>query len=169
MIIILSFSEAVSLSSVTISYTAMANFTMLLLGELGAWTDLFSEFPVVADAASQGAASFSHMLAVPVVPGVVCLDAVQLHTAFFVFQCVKQKFSDLGKCTVCHMGQFTFNLRKSSLEVVRTECSDIIVTVLILFSKVSQFECGSCILMRLFVDLLSPYSNSMVKVSDRPR
>jgi hypothetical protein len=33
--------------------------------------DLFSEFPVVADAAVRGAASFSHPSAVPMVAGVV--------------------------------------------------------------------------------------------------
>jgi hypothetical protein len=41
-------------------------------------TSLFSEIPVVADAAAQGVASFSHLSAVPVVAGVACLDAVQL-------------------------------------------------------------------------------------------
>jgi hypothetical protein len=39
---------------------------------------MFSEFPVVADVAAWGAASFFHLSAVPVVADVVCLDAVQL-------------------------------------------------------------------------------------------
>jgi hypothetical protein len=41
-------------------------------------TDLFSEFPVVADAAARGAAIFSHLSAMPVVTGVAYLDSVQL-------------------------------------------------------------------------------------------
>jgi hypothetical protein len=42
-------------------------------------TDLFSKFPVVADAAEWVAARFSHLSAVPVVAVVECLDAMQLH------------------------------------------------------------------------------------------
>jgi hypothetical protein len=45
-------------------------FNVSLLVEL---EDLFSEFPVMADAAARGAASFSHMSAVPVVVGVFVL------------------------------------------------------------------------------------------------
>jgi hypothetical protein len=41
-------------------------------------TDLFSEFPVVADAVAWGTKSFYDMSAVPMVAGVTCLDAVQL-------------------------------------------------------------------------------------------
>jgi hypothetical protein len=41
-------------------------------------TDLFSEFPVVADAATREATIFSHLAAVPVVAGVAHLDAAQL-------------------------------------------------------------------------------------------
>jgi hypothetical protein len=36
-------------------------------------TDLFSEFPVVADAATWGPAGFSHIFAVLVIAGVACL------------------------------------------------------------------------------------------------
>jgi hypothetical protein len=43
-------------------------------------TDQFSEFPIVADAATR----FSHLSAVPVVAGVECLDAVQLHRTALV-------------------------------------------------------------------------------------
>jgi hypothetical protein len=42
-------------------------------------TDLFSEFPVLTDVAALGAGCFSHLSTVPVVVGVECLDAVQLH------------------------------------------------------------------------------------------
>jgi hypothetical protein len=47
-------------------------------------TDLFSEFPVVADAAARGATSFSHVSAVPLVAGLTCLDAVQLRSTALV-------------------------------------------------------------------------------------
>jgi hypothetical protein len=46
--------------------------------------DQFSEFPVVADAAAQDAACVSHLSMVPVVAGVVCLDAVQLERTALV-------------------------------------------------------------------------------------
>jgi hypothetical protein len=39
-------------------------------------TDLFSEFPVVADAAEQGGASFSHLSPVSVAAVIECLDAM---------------------------------------------------------------------------------------------
>jgi hypothetical protein len=112
------------------------------------------------------------MTAVPMVADIACLDAVQLRTRFFVLQCLTQTFSYLGKGIVCLVGQFTLNLRKSSLgkpRVVCAKCSDIIVNILILFSKVSQFEVGLYTLPRLFFDMLSPCSNSLVKVSHRPR
>jgi hypothetical protein len=41
-------------------------------------TDLFSEFPVVAVAAAQGAACLSHLSAVPGVANFAYLDAVKL-------------------------------------------------------------------------------------------
>jgi hypothetical protein len=47
-------------------------------------TDLFSEFPVVADAAARGPESFYYMSVVPVVAGIVCLDAVELHRTALV-------------------------------------------------------------------------------------
>jgi hypothetical protein len=40
--------------------------------------DLFSEFPVVVNAAMQEATSFSHLFAVPVAADVACPDAPQL-------------------------------------------------------------------------------------------
>jgi hypothetical protein len=42
-------------------------------------TDLFYEFPVVADAAEWDAARFSHLSVVPVVAVVESLDVMQLH------------------------------------------------------------------------------------------
>jgi hypothetical protein len=48
----------------------VATFSVSLLVELGACTDLFSEFPVVEEAAAQQAESFSRMSAVPVVSSV---------------------------------------------------------------------------------------------------
>jgi hypothetical protein len=84
MTIILSFSDTASLSSVMNCCTTVGTFSVLLV-ELGACTeDLFTELPVVADAATQGATWFSHMSAVIVVVGVVCLDAVQLQRTAFV-------------------------------------------------------------------------------------
>jgi hypothetical protein len=60
--------------------TTVCTFNMSLSDKVGpVLTDLFSEFPVVADAAERGAARFSHVSAVPVVAVVECLDAVQLH------------------------------------------------------------------------------------------
>jgi hypothetical protein len=47
-------------------------------------TDLFSEFPVVADAAAWGASCFSHMSVVPVIADVECLDAMQLRRTALV-------------------------------------------------------------------------------------
>jgi hypothetical protein len=79
MTIILSCSDTVALSSVIICCATVATFNMSLLDELGL-TDLLSEFPVVADTAARGAASFSHISALSVVAGVSCLDAVQLPT-----------------------------------------------------------------------------------------
>jgi hypothetical protein len=76
MTIILSFSDAVSQSSVMICCIAVSS-----LVELG---DLFSQFPVVADAAARRAGSFSRMSAMPVVAGVACLDAVQLRRSALV-------------------------------------------------------------------------------------
>jgi hypothetical protein len=55
-----------------------------LLVKLGDCTDLFIEFPVVADAAAQGFASFFHISAVSVVAGIVSLDAVQLYRTALV-------------------------------------------------------------------------------------
>jgi 6,7-dimethyl-8-ribityllumazine synthase len=46
--------------------------------------DLLYEFPVVADAAARGSSSISHMFSVPVIAGVACLDAVQLHRTALV-------------------------------------------------------------------------------------
>jgi hypothetical protein len=42
-------------------------------------TDPFSENPLVADAAEQGAARFSHLSAVPVAAVVESLETIQLH------------------------------------------------------------------------------------------
>jgi hypothetical protein len=84
MIIILSFSDTTSPSSVMISCITEVTFNLLLLAELGACTDLLSEFPVVADAAARGGERSSHMPAVPVVASVACLDAVQLRKTFLV-------------------------------------------------------------------------------------
>jgi hypothetical protein len=44
--------------------------------------DVFSEFPVVADAAAGGSICFPPLSSVPVAAGVACLDAVQLVVLF---------------------------------------------------------------------------------------
>jgi hypothetical protein len=61
--------------------TALAIFNVLLLGELGAYTDrpvFLILFWIVLDAAALGASSFSHLSVVHVVVGVACLDAAEL-------------------------------------------------------------------------------------------
>jgi hypothetical protein len=84
-IIILSSSDTASLSSLMICRTTVATFNLSLSDELGpVLIDPFSEFPVVADAAERGAASFSHLSAVPVVAVVAYLDAVHLRRAVLV-------------------------------------------------------------------------------------
>jgi hypothetical protein len=77
MIITLSSSDTASLSSLVICRTTVATFNLSLSDEMGlVLTDLFSEFPVVADADALGAARFSHLFAVPVVAVVQCPDAL---------------------------------------------------------------------------------------------
>jgi hypothetical protein len=66
--------------------TVVATFNVSLSDELGVCTDLFSDFPVVADAAARGAERFSHLFAVHVVTGVEYLDAVQLRRTALVRQ-----------------------------------------------------------------------------------
>jgi hypothetical protein len=62
--------------------TTVATFIFSLSDKLGGCTDRpVAEFPVVADAAERGAASLSHLSAVPVVAVVESLDAIQLHKA----------------------------------------------------------------------------------------
>jgi hypothetical protein len=76
----LSFSDTAPLSSVMICCTTVVTFNMSLLDELGACTNR----PVLADAAAWGTTSFSHMSTVPVVAGIDCLAAVQLHRTALV-------------------------------------------------------------------------------------
>jgi hypothetical protein len=67
MIIILSSSDEASLNSDMICCTTVTTESVQ--------TNLFPEFPVVADAAARGAARFSHLSVVPVVAGVQCLGS----------------------------------------------------------------------------------------------
>jgi hypothetical protein len=86
MIIILSFLDSASLSTVMICCTTVATFLTchFYTNREPALTDLFSEFPVVAAAAARGAESFSHFSAVPVAADVACLDAVRLRRTALV-------------------------------------------------------------------------------------
>jgi hypothetical protein len=81
MTITLYFSDTSSLSSVMMSHYS-GDFNVSLSEPVLA--DLFSDFPVVADAAARCAARSFHLSAVPVVAGVAYLDAVQLRRTALV-------------------------------------------------------------------------------------
>jgi hypothetical protein len=77
--------DAASLISVMICCTTLAIFNVLLLVELGAYTDRPGlRISCCGRCCCTGSASFSHMIAVPVVNGVACLDVVQLRRTALV-------------------------------------------------------------------------------------
>jgi hypothetical protein len=85
MTIMLFSSDTASPSSVMICHIRVANLTChCQANREPVMSDLFSEFPVVADVAAWGATRFSHLSAVPVDAGLECLDAVQLRRTVLV-------------------------------------------------------------------------------------